>query len=557
MLAIPSCILLDPTVTRVRDIVLDDADTTLVLTMEVTPVTAACPLCGHAARRIHSHYQRTLADVSWALVPVRIILHVRRFFCDQPDCHRQIFTERLPTITQPYARRTRRLTRIQQQIGLLPGGSLGAALCATLGYPGGVDLLLTLMRQHHLPMLPTPHVLGLDDWALRKGQRYGTIVVDHERGQIVDLLPDRTPERVSHWLREHPGVEIVTRDRAEAYAQGITDGAPAVIQVADRWHLLKNVTDALTAVLQDHRAAIHPLLVPPLPSTAPVEITPRSRQEQPLDDTPVAEAPPVVPDLLLTRADQARQARAAEVHRLHALGWLQKDIAQHLHCHPKTVHRYLQRKLPLAARRGARQSKLEVYKPYLIQRWNDGCHSASQLWRELQPRGYDGGCTILRTFVAELRAKSGMPMRSRTASARPLPATAIRTVPSSRRLAWMSTQPITALDEKQQHERAALLTVNSTVMTAVTLAHNFATMVRERRGDALEGWLNAAAHSGIAALRSLANGIRADLDAVRAALRLEWSNGRTEGCVNRLKCVRRQMYGRGKLDLLRLRLMAT
>jgi hypothetical protein len=165
---------------------------------------------------------------------------------------------------------------------------------------------------------------------------------------------------------------------------------------------------------------------------------------------------------------------------LHAQGWSQKAIAAHLDCHPKTIHRYLQRALPLPARGGARASKLAPYKPYLLERWNAGCHNASQLLREIEPRGYDGGCTILRSFVARLRVQSGMPARSRIAVSQPLSTEAIQRVPSSRELAWLSTQPAATLTDVQKGFREKLVTVNETVTTAVELGQQFATMVRER-----------------------------------------------------------------------------
>ena len=264
-----------------------------------------------------------------------------------------------------------------------------------------MDFLLDLVRRRPLPARPTPRVLGIDDWALRKGQRYGTILVDHEREHIVELLPDRTPESVSHWLREHPGIEIVTRDRAEAYAQAITEGAPDALQVADRWHLLKNVTDALTAALQDHRAAITQQLTPPKsPPGAASDVT-RAEARRRRADQP-------------QRTSSAKPVPSRSTSCIHQ-GWSQKAIGMHLQCHPKTVHRYLQRTLPLPARCGVRTRNLDPYAPYLLQRWNDGCHNASQLLRELTPRGYSGGSTVLREFVATLRAQSGMPARSRTA----------------------------------------------------------------------------------------------------------------------------------------------
>jgi hypothetical protein len=467
MLALPVCILVDPAVAEVQAVMVEEEPAAIVLTMLCTSATATCPLCGKTTHRIHSRYQRCLADVSWALVPVRIVLQVRRFFCDTPDCARRIFTERLPTIVQPYARRTIRLVQLQQQLGVLLGGSTGAAVGTLLGLPGDVDVLLTLARQYPLPAHPTPRVLGIDDWAIRKGQRYGTILVDHERGHVVDLLPDRSSESVSQWLRDHPGVEIVTRDRAEAYAQAITDGAPDALQVADRWHLLKNLTDALTAVFQDHRAIITQHLDPPkAPTTEGAEV---GELLSPSEPEATATTKECRPEVVPTAANQRRQARAEEAHRLQAQGWSQKAIAAHLDCHPKTIHRYLQRALPLPARGGARASKLELYKPYLLERWNAGCHNANQLLREIEPRGYDGGCTILRTFVARLRVQSGMPTRSRTAASQPLKTEAIQRVPSSRELAWLCTQPAATLTDEQKGFRAKLVTVNDKVTTAVEL----------------------------------------------------------------------------------------
>lgn len=197
MLTLPPCILVDVAVTQLQAVVVEEEPPAIVLTMCSTPTIATCPRCGLPASRIHSRYHRHLVDVSWALVPVRIDLRVRRFFCDTPDCPCRIFTERLPTVVQPYARRTARLAQLQQQLGVLVGGSAGTVLGSLLGLPGDVDLFLALARQCPLPPCPTPRVLGVDDWAIRKGQQYGTILVDHERECIVDLLPDRTPESLS------------------------------------------------------------------------------------------------------------------------------------------------------------------------------------------------------------------------------------------------------------------------------------------------------------------------------------------------------------------------
>ena len=552
---LPACILIDPAATALDEIAVAPDGHSLTLQMSTTSAESQCPLCFQPAARIHSHYRRTLADLPWAHMPVHIDLRVRRFFCTAPDCQQQIFTERLPTVAQPWARRTQRLAAVQQQLGLVAGGSAGSALSSTLACPAGVDLLITLVRQCPLPEQPTPRVLGVDDWAMLKGQRYGTILIDHERGTIVDLLPDRTPERLAQWLREHPGVEIVTRDRADAYAQGIREGAPDAVQVADRWHLIKNVSDAIASVLQDYRPAITKQLGPAAPTAAPPGggVATTSEPSSLVGSaSPPAGPPPVVP----TPADLRRQDRAQEAHDLHALGWSQEEIARKLHCHPRTIRRDLRRPVLPPPRCGARRSKLDGYKPYLVRRWNEGCHNASQLLREIQAQGFDGRYEIMRVYVVTLRELIGVLARSRTAAGQPLAVKAPERVPSSRMLAWMSTQDPHTLDDDQRATLEQLRTINPTITLALELGEEFATMARQRQAEHLEGWLERATQSRIAAFVSLAKGMRADEAAVRAGLTLEWSNGRTEGSVNRLKCVKRQMYGRGKLDLLRLRLLA-
>jgi transposase len=262
---IPSCLFADPASTECYAIVVDEATPKITLQVTTTAVTATCPKCHAPSCRIHSHYTRTLADLPWAGIPVRIELTARRFVCENPDYDQDIFTERLVQLAAPWARRTERLSRLQQQIGCSTGASCGSRLCTALGMPVGIDALLTLIRHVRTGAPCELHIIGVDDWAKRKGQCYGTIIVDHERGDIVDLLPDRTPETLAAWLRGHPEIEVIIRDRAEAYAQGIREGAPTAIQVADRFHLLKNLSDALFRILQQHHVIIEARLKPNVP----------------------------------------------------------------------------------------------------------------------------------------------------------------------------------------------------------------------------------------------------------------------------------------------------
>jgi transposase len=525
----------------VNKVEIDEEGKRIICTVSVNGATASCPVCRMVTMRIHSYYKRSLADLPWAGIPVRIHVRVHRFFCDNPGCVRKIFSERLPGIAAPWARRTCRLAECQQTIGLTAGGSDGTRLCTALAMEGGIDLLLGLIRQRTSPERPTPQVLGVDDWAMCKGQSYGTILVDLVQGNIVDILPDRTAESLAQWLQAHPGVEIVSRDRAGAYAEGIRLGAPNAIQVADRWHLLKNLTEAVYKTLQQYQAAIEQTLMQRL----------RQQQASPLVPDPVAL------DTEPTAADLARQGRAAEAHRLRQQGWTLQAISQQLGVCTKTVRRYLNRSLPLAPLRRSRRIRLlDPYKSYLLERWNRGCHNASQLLREIRQQGFAGQFSIVREFISKLRRASGLPPRKRRIQGTSVKIDPVQRPPTLRTLAYLLVRPPNKLDAIEQDHLARLVAVHPNLQVISELAQEFATIVRQRQTNEFPTWLDKATHSQVATLRSFAAGLRQDEAAVKAALSLPWSNGPTEGHINRLKCLKRQMYGRAKLDLLRQRLLA-
>lgn len=518
---------------------------TMILTVKANSVqtTACCPDCWSNSERIHSRYQRQVADLPLAGQAVTVYLQARRYFCDNPTCARQTFVERLPDFVAPFARRSRRLAEQQRQTGLALGGKAGSRLLHRLVMPTSGDTLLRLIRTTQLPAHSTPRVLGLDDWAWTKGQRYGTILVDLERHEPVDLLPDRSATTVTIWLQARPGVEIISRDRAQNYIEGITQGAPTATQVADRWHLMKNWRETLEHLLTRQpacltaAASVEPPVVP-VPNEPPPE-----RIKGETNST-----------VSLSKAEQRRQAthqrrlaRYQQVLDFHQQGLAQKLIAQRLGLSPKTIRRYLKADHLPEITRQRRPGVLAPYLDYLQARWQVGCHNGAQLWREIKKLGYAGGQTTVAAWVSAQRKQLDPQQLGNQSHKRPW---------SARAVAWLLVKPPDKLkpDEKTTVER--VLQASDPVRRAYHFGQTFLRLVRQRYHKALGPWLMAALESDVTDLRQFAKSLIQDQAAVQAALSLPWSNGQVEGQVNRLKLIKRQMYGRAEFDLLKLRFLA-
>jgi len=527
----------------------DDTATQITLRVRSTQATAPCPLCTTPAHHIHSHYERTLADLPWAQYRVRLQLRVHKWFCGNRHCRRHIFTKRLPTIAAPWARRTLRLAQRLVALGVALGGTAGVHLGTAWDLVVGRNTLLRLLRRQPAPSFPTPTVLGVDDFALRKRQTYGTVLIDLERRRPVALLPDRTADTVAQWLREHPGVKVIARDRSTAYAEGARQGAPAAIQVADRFHLLQNLREALDQVFSTHSQALD--AVNALVHQQPV----------PLPDG--AMAMPVPPHDIPRPAQQHavqrqahRQALHAQVWALHRQGWTAPAIAQQVGLSLRTVQRDLQ-SATFAGRRRRRDlgdSVLNPYKPYLLERWNAGGYTAMRLFRDLRQRGYAGGYGVVAAYARRLRQAQGLPPGHRRAR-QPLPAVAEPPCQplTPRRATWLVLWRAAKRTEAEVQQLAHLRAQQAEVAETIDLAQDFACLVRQRQPACLDPWLQRATTSAVDAVRRFATGLYEDYEAVKAGVTLPWNSGPVEGHINRLKMLKRQMFGRARLDLLSYR----
>jgi transposase len=541
----------DATLLRLEACDVDDATAQLTLRVHSTQTRAPCPLCATPARRIHSDYGRTLADLPWAQYQVSLQLRVRKWFCRNRACPRRIFTERLPTVAAPWARRTLRLAQRLIALGRALGGKAGVHLGHQWDVAVSRHTLLRGLRRQPAPSLPTPRVLGVDDFALRKRHTYGTILVDLERRQPVELLQDRTAETVAQWLREHPGVEVIARDRSSTYAEGARQGAPNATQVADRFHLLQNLAEALEPVFTTHDRALQ-------------AVNAALRQQPvPLPDGTVAVAvpPPPTPPAEEARAAQRaarRQARYDEAWALHRQGWSTAAIAAQVGCSRRTIERYLQ--MPTwpgrQHRRHYGRSVINPYKAYLLERWNAGCHTAIQLFRELQLRGYPGSYRRVTAYVSRIRQAQGIPPRRQgRRQSLPMVAEPVAQPLTPRRATWLVLRREAKRTATEAQQLAQLREQHPAVAEAIDLAEDFAHLVRQRQPERLDAWLQRATSSTLEALQRFASGLREDYAAVKAGVTLPWSTSPVEGHINRLKMVKRQMFGRAHLDLLRRRFL--
>lgn len=518
---------------RVESIEVDEGQTVRIGVRSIVPI-GHCPSCGRASRRVHSWYQRQLTDLPWQGAQVCVIWSTRKFFCDSVACTQKIFTERQPSVAEPRSRRTERLSVALRCIAFACGGEMGARLAERLGMKISADSLLREIRKTSLPDRPTPRALGVDDWAYCKGKRYGTLLCDLERGHPVELLSDRTSESLQQWLQDHDGVEIISRDRSDIYRKGATEGAPHAVQVADRFHLMKNLRDALGRFLEGKSKRI-------------AEATKGLEASSDNDTEPT----PPPSDTKAARQKATNRAKRMAVYErvceLHRQGLSARSIAAKLGIHRGTVAIYV--RADGFPERGTRNypSSADSYRDYLRQRWESGCSNATLLWQEIQRRGFSGSYSSVRRLLARWRTSDGRAKKN-------VPARKLRV--SAKQLSWLLVKGDLKLSDDERRLKDRILEQCAEIRRAWQLLQDFIAMMRNRDGTGLDDWMQRATRDEVpSSIRQFAEGLKADLAAVTQALVLPWNNGPSEGHISRLKMIKRQMYGRARFDLLRARFL--
>ena len=521
--------------------------------------SAVCPGCQCISRSRHSRYWRSLRDLPVQGTQVILRLRLGRWRCRNAGCERQIFTERLSDVCAPYAQQTKRSGEIIAAVGRALGGRPGQRLMRRFGMPVSADTLIRqVKRAARPPALPQViRVLGVDDWAWCKGQTFGTILVDLERSQVVDLLPTRSADSLGEWLARHPEVTTVSRDRQGVYAEGIRRGAPEAVQVADRFHLVLNLTQAVERELAVNRRQLR-IAAPSAPAAPPSPTT-----EEVMSQTKQMR---VRSSVMMEKMEVARQRRQQKLELFRTIKQMRgaamkvSQIARQLGLCRRRIDKWIQLdELPERNRMQPRPGMPESFRDYLRQRWEAGFRHGRKLFAEIRKLGYVGCYSGLAKLLSPWRQAKAETRRA--ISAFPdAPQLEVTTSTVSRQL---SPQVAAALLGKVRTE---LTSQQAQIVDTLKrqcpgfavmrkLVFGFRAILRGGKVTTLHRWMEQARKTGIHSLVRFVRTLKQDLSAVELAVSEPWSNGPVEGQLNRLKMLKRQMYGRAGIELLRARLL--
>ncbi len=509
------------------------SDQTVLVHLQEISSTAPCPRCGTSSSRVHSRYQRTIADVALGGRHLLLKLRVRKWICREASCPQRIFAERFPGLVRRYARMTDRLVEALQSVGVTTSGADAARILSSLGMPTTAKTIIRHVLHLPLPDEGSVHEVGLDEWAWKKGHHYGTILVNLAERRVVQLLADRSVETSKAWLSTHPEIQIVSRDRGKLFREAATDGAPQAQQVVDRFHLQKNFAEALEKFFR-HKTRV-------------LKAGARSL---------AGKARPATRTAAVQKGEQERRARHRQrvaihkrVWKLYREGYHKEQIAQRIGISSQSVYRILkQETAPPPRQRSRSHSILDPYLSYLSERWNQGCHKARQVYEEIVAQGYTGSRRTLEMRLRTFRTHGAHPVSKQTVT--------LEKPPSARSTALMIVRPVQNRTPEQTAFLEHLTQSDSIVAKAFTLAQDFGRLLRKREGLLrLEQWKTAVRASGIAELIAFVDGLADDAEAVANGCSMTWSNGMVEGFVNKVKAIKRSSYGQAGFPLLQRRVL--
>jgi transposase len=510
---------------------------------------AACPGCGSLSRSRKARYRRRLQDLPMQGNSVTLSLELSRWRCRNLRCPRESFVEPLPNVAPSHARRTHRVAELARLIGYSAGARPAEKILRQLGMPQSDDTVLRDLRKSAvIRPVKDPRVVGIDDWAWLKGRRYGTVIVDLEKRIVIDVLSERSADATAKWLSHHPAIDAVSRDRCGLYAQGAARGAPQARQVADRFHLLDNLRLTIEQQLSREQRGVEssrPSRDPITPATM-ADYQGHGRQAELLHHRRLASSG--------RRAQW--QAKFDRLKELQTAGNSVSSIKRETGLHWKTITKWLPLDtLPERRAMEPRETTPARFADFLAKRWAEGHKSARHLLPELKARGYAGSKTHLQRLLGQWhRADHAGFLRDLADDTTDAPSPGILPL-SPIPAALLCIKPTNLLTEEQSARVTQLKRASPSFTVMRRLAMRFRGILRGNNPDRLDDWMNEAHSSGLYGIRRFVLTLRNDMAAVRNAIAERWSNGQVEGQINRLKTVKRSMYGRANTDLLRARML--
>ncbi|HAE68387.1 ISL3 family transposase [Sphingobacterium multivorum] len=502
---------------------------------------STCPICGITSDRVHSRYFRTLLDLPVSGYLVKIKLRARKYFCDNSVCHRKVFTERFDCEIRPYYRRMIRSNELLFKMGLELGGNRGSAISRYVGLPVSSSTMLRVIQGVDIqPKALTSGVIGVDDWAFKKGSTYGTVIVDLERKEVIDLLPDRESDTLAEWLKNHPEIKVVSRDRYGPYALGIKTGAPDAIQVADRFHLIMNLGEAAKKVLQSKAKELKEIFK--------LYNDPKRKEPTLTEVTgPVEANLEVLATISTANIGAHKQYLFDKVKELYANGITLRQIARITNLDRKTVARYVSVE-KLEKRQSRNSTNLESFINYLLSEENHG-KTYRELHNTIVQMGFNGKYT---QFCHKMNEVYNMPGLSRMKYKAQV---VVAKTWSPTKLSLMLYRESKHLKEDDKEFLELLFEKLPQIKQLEQLIKDFKQLFLIKKEGMLQKWIQEASTSECG-LKNFAKNLLRDYEAVNNAVVRTVSNGQVEGQVNRIKNIKRKMYGRAGFQLLRKMILA-